>query len=98
MDHHGHRPSRLGQSVTISLAEFTSWLSSRGLTLPPGFDDVVSGTQITISSLTVSTKGKFDVALLVEFSEGILPQGLDSFIDVKEIGLRLKVEPAPPPA
>ncbi|MEJ2210578.1 MAG: hypothetical protein P8129_16280 [Anaerolineae bacterium] len=88
----------LGQSVTISLAEFTSWLSSRGLTLPPGFDDVVSGTQITISSLTVSTKGKFDVALLVEFSEGILPQGLDSFIDVKEIGLRLKVEPAPPPA
>jgi hypothetical protein len=83
-----------GRQITVSLSEFTSWLSTKNLTLPDGFNDVVSGTEITVTALTVSTKGKFDVALLVDFAQGVMPTSLESFIDIKEIGLRLKVEPS----
>ena len=84
-----------GHSVTVSLAEFTGWLGTRGLTLPDGFGDVVSGTEITISALTISTKGKFDIALLVTFAGGIIPDNLDDLIDIQEIGLRLAFTPSP---
>ena len=84
-----------GHSVTVSLDEFTAWLATRGLTLPDGFADVVSGTEITISALTISTKGKFNIALLVTFADGIIPDSLGDLIDIQDVGLRLAFTPSP---
>lgn len=84
-----------GHQVTVSLAEFTSWLSTKGLALPAGFADVVSGTEITITALTVSTTGKFNVALLVTFADGVIPDSLGDLIDIQDVGLRLAFTPSP---
>ncbi|MGD8792942.1 MAG: hypothetical protein PVF47_10345, partial [Anaerolineae bacterium] len=61
-----------GQAIEVQLDKFTTWLESGGLDLPDGFDDVISGTTLTISSLCVSTKGAFDIALKVDLAEGIM--------------------------
>jgi hypothetical protein len=84
-----------GSQVTVSLADLTSWLDTKGLTLPDGFDDVVDGTEITISALTISTTGKFNIALLVDFGPGIIPGELGDLINIQELGLRLKFTPPP---
>lgn len=83
-----------GSQVTVSLDDLTSWLGTKGLTLPDGFDEVVSGTEITISELSISTKGDFNIALQVTFADGILPASLGDLIDIQEVGLRLAFTPS----
>lgn len=82
-----------GRQVTVSLADFTSWLATKGLALPDGFADVVSGTEITISALSISTTGKFNIALLVTFADGIIPDALGDLIDIQDLGLRMAFTP-----
>jgi hypothetical protein len=84
-----------GHAVEVPLAEFSSWLAAKDLTLPTGFDQVVAGTTITITACTISTSGKFNIVLRVTFAEGVLPADLPlgDLINIQEIGLRLAYEP-----
>ena len=83
-----------GHSVDVALAELLSWLTDRGLS-PPDLSDIVGGTEVTISGLTISSSGKFNIVLRVQFQEDIIPDTLPfgGLVDVTELGLRLAYDP-----
>ena len=85
-----------GQSVEVPLAEFFAWLADKGLALPAGVSDLIAGTTVTITALTVSTSGKFNIALRITFADGVIPDTLPlgDLIDITEMGLRLAYDPA----
>ena len=87
-----------GQSVEVPLDEFVDWLSDKGLTLPADVGDLIKGTTVTITSLTISTSGKFNIALRISFEDGVIPDTLPlgDLIDISEMGLRLVHEPPAP--
>lgn len=86
-----------GQSVEVPLDEFIDWLADKGLTLPAGVGDLIEGTTVTITSLTISTSGKFNIALRIVFADGVIPDTLPlgDLIDITEMGLRLVHDPGP---
>ena len=83
-----------GRSVDVALAELLSWLTDRGLS-PPDLSDIVDGTDLTISGLTISKSGKFNIVVRVRFQEDIIPDTLPfgGLVDVTELGLRLAYDP-----
>jgi hypothetical protein len=83
-----------GHSVDAALAELLSWLTDKGLS-PPDLSDIVGGTEVTISGLTISSSGKFNIVLRVQFQEDIIPDTLPfgGLVDVTELGLRLAYDP-----
>jgi hypothetical protein len=84
-----------GQSVEVPLAEFITWLTTGGVVLPTGLDQIIGGTTVTITGFTASTSGKFNIVLKVEFAEGVIPADLlRDFINVQELGLRLAYDPS----
>ena len=83
-----------GHSGDVALAELLSWLTDKGLS-PPDLSDIVGGTEVTISGLTISSSGKFNIVLRVQFQEDIIPDTLPfgGLVDVTELGLRLAYDP-----
>ena len=79
-----------GHSVDVTLSELLSWLTDKGLS-PPDLSSIVAGTDITISGLTISASGKFNIVVRVQFQTGIVPDDLPfgELVDVSELGLRL---------
>ena len=85
-----------GQSVEVTLAEFTAWLTTRGLALPDGLDQIIGGTTIAITGFTAATSGKFNIILKVTFATGVIPANLSlgGLINPQELGLRLAYDPS----
>ena len=83
-----------GHSVDVALAELLSWLTDKGLS-PPDLSDIVGGAEVTISGLTISSSGKFNIVLRVQFEGGIIPDPLpfEGLVNVTELGLRLAYDP-----
>jgi hypothetical protein len=83
-----------GHSVDVALSELLSWLTDRGLS-PPDLSDIVDGTEVTISGLTISTSGGFNIVLCVQFQPDIIPESLPfgDLVNVSELGLRLTYDP-----
>jgi hypothetical protein len=81
-----------GFALEFSIDEFADWLDKQGFD-PIGLSSIVTGTSVVITNLAVSTKGKFDITLSVEFKQGLIPGDFGDFFDVKEIGLRLAYDP-----
>ena len=83
-----------GHSVEVALSELLSWLTDKGLS-PPDLSDIVAGTDVTISGLTISALGKFNIVVRVQFQTGIVPDDLPfgDLVDVSELGLRLTHDP-----
>ena len=85
-----------GHSVDVALSELLSWLTDRDLA-PPDLSDIVDGTEVTISGLTISTSGAFNIVLRVQFQADIIPEPLPfgGLVNVSELGLRLTYDPGP---
>jgi hypothetical protein len=83
-----------GHSVDVALSELLSWLTDKGLS-PPDLSSIVEGTDVTISGLTISTSGKFNIVLRVQFHKDIIPDTLPfgKLVAVSELGLRLAHDP-----
>jgi hypothetical protein len=83
-----------GHSVDVALSELLSWLTDKGLS-PPDLSSIVDGIDITISGLTISSSGKFNIVLRVQFKPDIIPDSLPfgELVDVTELGLRLTYDP-----
>ena len=83
-----------GHSVDVALSELLSWLTDKGLS-PPDLSSIVDGTDVTISGLTISASGKFNIVVRVQFQTGIVPDELPfgELVDVTELGLRLTHDP-----
>lgn len=86
-----------GQSVEVPLDEFIDWLADKGLALPADVGDLIESTTVTITSLSISTSGKFNIALRIVFADGVIPDTLPlgDLIDITEMGLRLVHDPGP---
>lgn len=85
-----------GHSVDVPLGELLTWLTDKGLA-PPDLSTIVGGTEITISGLSISSSGKFNIILRVQFQEDIIPDTLPfgGLVNVAELGLRLAYDPGP---
>lgn len=83
-----------GHSVDVALSELLTWLTDKGLA-PPDLSTIVGGTEITISGLSISSSGKFNIILRVQFQDDIIPDSLPfgGLVDVAELGLRLAYDP-----